>query len=98
MTVPGLVLYHLPRDGREPSRFGFSVPRTVGSAVVRNRLRRLLREACRALIPRIAASDVVIVVRPTDAPTGLAELQLRLTDAMSRAGLTEPHTKEGTQT
>lgn len=98
---PGFVLYHLPRDEPEPSRFGFSVPRTVGSAVARNRVRRLLREACRALIPRIRPADVVVVVRSSGAAWGLVELDRHLSDAAARAGLTlPPHTprpaKEGT--
>jgi len=66
-----LVLHWFPReedpDG-EP-RLGLAVPRSVGSAVVRNRVKRLLREVWRELLPTVAPGyDYVLVARP-----GLAE-------------------------
>ena len=48
-----LVLHWFPRDDDadgEP-RLGLAVPRSVGSAVARNRVKRLLREAWRELLP-----------------------------------------------
>ena len=66
-----LVLHWFPRetDGDGPSRLGLAVPRSVGSAVVRNRMKRLLREAWRELLPDVPAGhDYVLVARP-----GLAE-------------------------
>lgn len=46
-------------------RLGLSVPRKVGGAVVRNRVRRQLREAFRTLKGlHTAGFDLVIVVRP----------------------------------
>ncbi len=65
-----LVLYWFPRDeeGGEP-RLGLAVPRGVGTAVVRNRVKRRLRELWQARVETVSARcDYVLVVRP-----GLAE-------------------------
>ena len=66
-----LVLHWFPRDDDpdgEP-RLGLAVPRAVGSAVTRNRVKRLLREAWRELLPTVPpGQDYVLAARP-----GLAE-------------------------
>src|ERR1019366_6471117 len=59
-----LVAYSLPNDLGHP-RLGISISRKVGTAPVRNRIKRLLREAFRLHpydLPR--GYDLVIVVRP----------------------------------
>ena len=62
-----LVLHWFPRDedfDGEP-RLGLAVPRSVGSAVVRNRMKRLLREVWRELLPSVPAGhDYVLAARP----------------------------------
>ena len=65
------MLHWFPRE-EDPDgdpRLGLAVPRSVGTAVVRNKVKRLLREAWRELLPRVPAGhDYVLVARP-----GLAE-------------------------
>ena len=53
-------------EGGEP-RLGLAVPRAAGNAVVRNRMKRQLREIWRAKLDAgalPAAKDYVLVVRP----------------------------------
>ena len=60
---PLLVLYAL-RNDLCYSRFGFSVSKRVGGAVVRNRAKRLMREATRLRQAMITDGwDVVIIAR-----------------------------------
>jgi ribonuclease P protein component len=65
-----LTLYWFPReDGGSEPRLGLAVPKANGTAVVRNRIKRQLREVWRALLPQVrAGNDYVLVARP-----GLAE-------------------------
>jgi ribonuclease P protein component len=56
-------------DAQGEPRLGLAVPRAVGSAVVRNRVKRVLREAWKALLGQVPpGKDYVLVARP-----GLAE-------------------------
>ena len=60
-----LVLYWFPQEEQAEPRFGFSVPRSVGGAVERNRIKRQLREIWRARLERVpAGNDYVLIVRP----------------------------------
>jgi len=61
-------LHAFPReDANSEPRLGLAIPRSVGSAVKRNRLKRMLREVW-PLKERRAGFDYVLVARP-----GLAE-------------------------
>lgn len=67
-----LVLHSFPRSEEPdaPPRLGLAVPKSVGSAVVRNRVKRLLREVWRGLLDEVPEGrDYVVSARP-----GIAEL------------------------
>ena len=60
-----LVLYWFPQEEAASPRFGFSVPRSVGGAVERNKIKRRLRELWTARLDRIEpGNDYVLIVRP----------------------------------
>ncbi|MGZ4320363.1 MAG: ribonuclease P protein component [Gaiellaceae bacterium] len=61
-----LVLYAFERDEVEgDTRLGLAVPKAVGGAVVRNRIKRQLKEIWRGRLERIPPGrDYVLVVRP----------------------------------
>jgi len=61
-----LVLYSFDREEREGDpRLGLAAPKAVGGAVVRNRIKRQLKELWRERLERVPAGrDYVIVVRP----------------------------------
>lgn len=52
-------------DGRDVIRLGFTATRRIGGAVERNRAKRRLREAARALAPHfaLAGCDYVFIAR-----------------------------------
>ena len=53
------------RTDLETTRFGLSTGRALGGAVVRNRVRRRIREALRAMTPMFQPGwDVLIIARP----------------------------------
>jgi ribonuclease P protein component len=66
-ATPGLVVQMRPReDMSDPTaRVGFTVTKKVGSAVIRNRARRRLREAARVALAEAAlpGCDYVLIAR-----------------------------------
>lgn len=87
--MPGFVLQVAPAppDMHLPAiRVGFTVSRKVGNAVVRNRVRRRLREIARMVIPADARPDFdyVLVGRQGAIARDFAALQQELLEALKR--------------
>lgn len=63
-------------DDAGPPRFGFTVTKQLGTAVIRNRIRRRLKEAVRttALTEARDGFDYVIIARKAALTKGFAEL------------------------
>ncbi len=65
-ATPGFVLLvHDRRDGDPAKRLGITITRKIGNAVVRNRMRRRLRELARELLPQWgkAGADHILIGR-----------------------------------
>jgi ribonuclease P protein component len=87
--MPGFVLQAAPAPSeieRPTVRVGFTVSRKVGNAVVRNRVRRRLREIARQVIPDQAKPDLdyVLVGRQAALTRDFAQLRLELVEALKR--------------
>lgn len=70
------------------SRFAFVVSKRVGRAVVRNRVRRLLREAVRLHLDDIQPGwDCVWIARPQLSQASFAEVETAVLHLLARAKL-----------
>lgn len=76
-------------EGKAPCtspRFGFTVTRKLGNAVVRNRIRRRLKEAIRMSDPALlrAGHDYVVVPRAPVLDMAFSDLRQEVEDALIR--------------
>lgn len=86
-------------NGRPDNRFGLSTGRRIGGAVVRNRVRRRLRQLIRALGPRLSRGwDILVVARPESAEATYQELSEALEGLVRRAGIMERTESRGPTT
>lgn len=83
---PGFILLAHPNGGRG-KRFGITVTKRVGNAVVRNRMKRRFRELLRAALPGegLADHDHVLIGRESGIERDFAALRAELTAALARA-------------
>lgn len=86
-TSQVLVMRALPND-LSMSRYGFSVSKRIGKAVVRNRVKRLLREVLR-VTPLKPGWDIIFIARTAVAGTDYASLNKVVIGLLSRAHLLE---------
>ena len=83
---PGFVLLAHPNGGRG-KRFGVTVTKKIGNAVVRNRMKRRFRELLRAALPSegLADHDHILIGRDGGLERDFALLRDELAQALARA-------------
>jgi ribonuclease P protein component len=85
VAANGSLVYLREREATEPARFGFVIPRAVGGAVVRNRLRRRLRAIGYDMVGAgFAATDVVVRALPASADLDWQTLNVEVRAAIEK--------------
>ncbi|MEQ8410007.1 MAG: ribonuclease P protein component [Erythrobacter sp.] len=82
----GFVLLTRPNGG-QGMRYGITVTKKIGNAVVRNRMKRRFRELLRAVLPEhgLADHDHVLIGRSGGVERDFHLIQCELIDALARA-------------
>jgi ribonuclease P protein component len=88
MRSNALLTARVRRNNLEATRFGLSTGRRLGGAVIRNRVRRRLREALRVMAPSFQPGwDVLIIARPALIDADHEALVATLRRLLERAGV-----------
>lgn len=83
---PGFVLLASPNSGLG-KRYGITVTKKVGNAVIRNRIKRRFRELLRTALPEagLPDHDHVLIARDAAIEREFGKLREELAEALSRA-------------
>ena len=84
--MPGLILKLRLREDLKSARVGFTCTKKLGNAVMRNRIKRRLKEAARLSMPQIAQPgfDYIIIGRSAAENRPFEILKSDLISAMNR--------------
>ena len=86
-----LVVLIVQSNNQPRIKIGVAAGRTVGTAVYRNRAKRLLREAMRTLIPSITSGlDLILIARPGLVSATLEDTHRALLNLLQRAQILTP--------
>ena len=78
---------HTPEGRGQSGRVAFIAGKKLGGAVLRNRCRRVLREAVRRTNSSWPGWDVVIIAREGTSTAGPAALEAAIDSALKRVGV-----------
>lgn len=71
----------------DPARVAFAAAKRLGNAVVRNRSKRVLREAARACALPCSGKDIILFATVRTRTASPAEMQEALASLLNRAGI-----------
>lgn len=87
-TATPLVVLHMCRRPGDDLRVGFSVSKKVGKATVRNRTKRLMREAFRATLSQVKPGhDLIFTARPPAATANYGDIRHAIDSLLQRSRL-----------
>ncbi len=83
-----LIILLIRKNNLDVSRFAFVASKRVGNAVVRNRRRRLMREAVRLHLPNLrGGSDCVLIARQGNDDMPFSEMETAVSRLLHRVHL-----------
>ena len=86
VSTKSLTIYHSGAPtGDAPSLVGITVSKSIGKAVVRNKLRRRLSAIAREALASRAAMRLLVVARPVAADARFSDLRAEVTSALGPA-------------
>ncbi|PZF76522.1 ribonuclease P protein component [Aestuariivirga litoralis] len=85
-AMPGMVVQMRARGDEAPPRVGFTATKKIGNAVVRNRVKRRLRELARLQLATVArpGHDYVLIGRAPTFERAFPDLAKDLSSALKR--------------
>ena len=82
------VVYWSKQPVAEPFRLGVSASKKIGNAVVRNRMRRMVKEIVRAHSDRIVPNtDFILIVRKPATAMKMKDMEKSVLHVLKKAGL-----------
>lgn len=87
IVTPGFILLINPRRDDSPEmRAGYTVTKKIGGAVIRNRMKRRLRELARDLVPQLGqpGADHVLIGREAGIERDFIRLRTELENALMK--------------
>lgn len=82
------VVYWSKQPTADPFRLGVSASKKIGNAVVRNRMRRMIKEIVRHQANRIAPkTDFILIVRKPATKMKMKEMEKSVLHVLKKAGL-----------